>query len=287
MKASTLILFSLTLATGLAAGAAQEGSFDKTLTVSGPVDLDVKTESGGITVTRGSSGSVQIHAILKAEHGWFGSDNGSDVEQRMQELEHHPPVEQNGNRVRAGYVQGRDLLKGISMRLEIQTPSDTQLRARAESGGIRVQGVRGPVDCKTESGGIQIHDVAAEVHAMAESGGLHIGNIKGSVFARADSGGIEATEVAGEIDAETQSGSIRIGQTTAAPIRAKAESGGVTVKLAPGSGYDVSAQTESGPIYVPEMTVSSAYSPHHIEGKVRGGGPLVKVHAESGSVRID
>jgi Putative adhesin len=284
MKATTLFLAALALSTGVVAHAAEEGSFDKSLSISGPVDLDVKTESGGITISQGSSGSLRIHAILKAEHGWFGSDN---VEERMRELERNPPVEQNGNKVRVGYVQGRDLLKGISMRLEIETPRDTQLRARAESGGIHVQGVRGPVDVKTESGGIEIHDIEADVHAAAESGGLHIRNIKGPVFARAESGGIEALEVAGALDVETQSGSVRLSQTVAAAIHAKAESGGVTVKLAPGAGYDVSAGTESGRITIPEMTVSSAFSKHHVEGKVRGGGPMVKIHAESGSVGIE
>ena len=52
-----------------------DGSFDRSLTVSGPVDLDVQTDSGGITVTAGSSGFVRIHAILKAQHGWFSSND--------------------------------------------------------------------------------------------------------------------------------------------------------------------------------------------------------------------
>jgi DUF4097 and DUF4098 domain-containing protein YvlB len=281
MYATSLIFLSFALASGLAA---QEGSFDKTLVVSGPVNLDIKTASGGITVTQGLAGSVQIHAILRAEHGWFGSDH---LEERMKELERHPPVEQNGNHVRVGYVQGRDLLRGISMRLEIRTPSDSQIQARAESGGIRVDGVRGPVECKTESGGIEIRDVAADVRAAAESGGVHIRNIKGSVSARAESGGIEAMEVAGRIDVETQSGSIRLDQTTAAPINARAASGGVTVKLAPASGYDISAETASGRISVPAMLVQGAYSPHHVDGKIGNGGPLVRIRAASGSVRID
>jgi hypothetical protein len=284
MKSISLILFSFTVAAGLMAAGTEDGSFDKTLTVSGPVNLDVKTEAGGLAVTRGSSGSVHIHAILKAEHGWFGSDN---LEARLRELERNPPVEQNGNRVRIGYVRDPNLLKGISMRFEIQTPAETQVRALAESGGIRVQGVRGPVDCKTESGGIEVHDIEADVHAVAESGGLHIGSVEGQVFARAESGGIEAMQVAGGIDAETQSGGIHLAQTKAAPIVAKAESGGVTVKLNPDTGYDISVQTESGRISVPQMTANSAYSKHHVEGKVRNGGPLVKIYAESGGVQIN
>lgn len=263
---------------------AQDGSFDRSLSVSGNVDLDVVTDAGGITVTQGGSGSVQVHAILKAQHGWFDS---SDVEQHIRELERNPPIEQNGNRIRIGYVTRRELLRNISIRYEIQTPRETTLRARADSGGIRVEGVQGPADCHTDSGGIEVRDVGGEVHATADSGGIHIANVKGATYARVDSGGIEANDVAGSIDAETDSGGIQLSQTNAAPIRAKADSGGVTVRLASNAGYDINVESESGHISVPEITTHGDISHHHIEGKVRGGGPTVNVHVDSGNVSID
>jgi len=265
--------------------AAEDGSFEKSLPVSGMVDLDVKTDSGGITITQGAAGTVRIHAILKAEHGWFGTADG-DVQSRIRELEQHPPVEQSGNRVRVGYAENR-LLRGISMRLEIETPASTELHAHADSGGIRVAGVQGPVDCKTDSGGIEINDVSAAVHAAADSGGIHIRNVKGALYAHVDSGGIEATGIAGSIDAQSDSGRVRLEQTVAAEIHAKVESGGVSVRLARGAGYDISAQTDSGGISVPQMTARNEFSHHHVEGKVSGGGPLVKVQADSGSVTIE
>src|SRR5271168_5555720 len=107
----------VTLFAGAITMAAQaEGSFDKAVTVSGPVELDVKTDSGGITVVRGTSGTVRVHAILKGQHNWYG---GGDVEGRIRELERNPPVEKTGSQVRIGYVRDGDLLKGVSMRLEI------------------------------------------------------------------------------------------------------------------------------------------------------------------------
>ncbi len=263
---------------------AQEGSFDRSLSVSGNVDLDVVTDSGGITVTQGASGTVHVHAILKAEHGWFESGN---VEEQIRELERNPPVEQNGNRIRIGYVSRRDLLRHISMRFEIQTPRETTLRARADSGGIRVEGIQGPADCHTDSGGIEVRDVGGEVHATADSGGIRIANVKGATYARVDSGGIEANDVAGLIDAETDSGGIHLSQTSAAPIRAKADSGGVSVRLASNAGYDINVESESGHISVPDITTHGEISHHHIEGKVRGGGPTVNVHVDSGNVSID
>ncbi|HEY7307021.1 MAG TPA: DUF4097 family beta strand repeat-containing protein [Bryobacteraceae bacterium] len=283
MRAFALAFTSFLLAAGVTA-AEEQGSFDKSLSVSGPVDLDVTTDSGGITITAGPSGTVRVHAILKGQQGWFGS---GDVASRIRELERNPPVEQTGNRVRIGYVHDRELLKGISMRLEIQTPADTQVRARADSGGIRVEDVRGPADCHTDSGGITIRNVGSETRAAADSGSIHLNNIKGPVSAHVDSGGIEAIDVAGSIEAEADSGGIRIAQTSAAPIHARADSGGVQVRLAPGAGYDLSLESESGNISVPEMTIKSGFSKHHVEGKVHNGGPLVSVHVDSGGVAVE
>lgn len=284
MKSFTLTVISFLLAAGLVAAADEQGSFDKSLTVSQPVDLDVTTDSGGITVTSGSSGVVHVHAILKGQHGWF---NSSDVEARIRELERNPPVEQTGNHIRIGYVHDRDLLKGVSMHLEIETPSDSQVRARADSGGIHVEGIRGPADCHTDSGGIEIRNIGSEVRAAADSGGIHLSNIDGPVSVHVDSGGIEVKDASGRIEAQADSGGIHLSQTRPAPIHAKADSGGVTVKLAPGAGYQISAESDSGSISVPEMTLNSSFSKHHVEGKVGNGGPLVSIRVSSGNITIE
>jgi putative adhesin len=284
MRSGGVVLLSITLACQIAGAAQADGSFDRSLTVSGPVDLDVETDSGGIGVRASRSGFLHVHAILKAQHGWFES---SDVISRIRQLERNPPLEQTGNHIRIGYVQNRDLLKGISMHLEIDAPPDTQVGARADSGRIRIEGIRGPADCHTDSGGIEIYDIGSDVRAAADSGGIHLKHITGSAFAHVDSGGIDATEVAGTIDAQADSGGIRLGQTTPAPIRARADSGGVTVTLASSGGYDISAESGSGNVSVPEMTTQGTFTPHHVEGKVRNGGPLVSIRVDSGNVNVE
>jgi Putative adhesin len=260
-----------------------ESSFDRSLSVSGPVELEVQTDSGGIKIVPGHSGSVHVHAILKAQNGWFGA---GDVERRIQELVRNPPIEQNGNRVRIGYAE-HNLLRNISMRLEIETPTETKVSAHADSGGIRVSGVHGRVDCKTDSGGVDIADVPAEVHAAADSGGVHIRNVRGAVYAHVDSGGISAENISGPVEAHADSGHIQISQTTAAPVNAKADSGGISVALAHGAGYDISAESGSGGIAVRELNASTQITKHHVEGKVNGGGPLVSVQVDSGGISIE
>jgi hypothetical protein len=260
-----------------------QGSFERTLSVSGPVDLDASTDSGGIVVTQGAGGSVKVRAILKAQRNPLAGD----AESRIRELERNPPIEQTGNRIRVGYVKDPKMLRGISMRLEIETPAETRLRAQADSGGVRVEGIQGPVECRTDSGGIEVNRIGADVRATADSGGIRVHNIQGPFTAHADSGGIEATGIAGAIDVSTDSGGIRLEQTKPATIRATADSGGANVRLAPSAGYDLNVSSDSGRISVPEMVVRGSFSRHRAEGKIRGGGPLVTISVDSGNVVVE
>jgi hypothetical protein len=281
MKTAAALLFA-TIATF---AAENERTFDRTLSVSGPVNLDVVTDSGGIVVTPGSAGTVHVHGILKPSNSFsFGSSN---VSEHIRKLAENPPVQQTGNGVRAGYVTDQSLLKGVSLRFEITVPPETEVRARADSGGVEIKGIKGPVDCKTDSGGIHVADIGSDVRAGADSGGIHIRGVKGMVHARADSGGIEALDIAGLIEAQTDSGGIRVSQTTAAPVKIRADSGGADVRLAPSGGYDIRANCESGRVVVPELATKGPISRNHAEGRLRGGGALVDIKVDSGNVHIE
>jgi hypothetical protein len=271
---------------GSLAFAATEGHWERTLNVSGPLNLELQTDSGGIVVNAGAAGTLQVRAILKANSNWMAGTT-SDIEARIRRIEQNPPIEQNGNTVRVGRLTDRSLLKGISMRLEVTAPAETKLYARTDSGGIRAEGIKGPVDAKTDSGGIHAVRIGGEVRAEADSGGIHISGAQGSVWARVDSGGVEAMDVAGSVDAQTDSGGVRIAQTKAAAIRARTDSGGVHVKLASGAGYDIHAEGDSAHVSVPQLDGGSSVTKHSARGRIRGGGPLVDVKANSGTVTIE
>jgi DUF4097 and DUF4098 domain-containing protein YvlB len=273
-------LFAISL--GLCHAQRAEGSFERILSVTGFVDLDLTTDAGGIHVTSGPPGTVRIRGILKAGDNWF---TRGDVERRIRELEAHPPIEQNGNSVRVA-VRSRSLLRDISMRLEVEAPRDSRLRARTDSGGIDVRGIKGPLECHTDSGGIHASEIDGEVRATADSGGVHVRRVNGPVYARADSGGIEALEIAGSVDAGVDSGGVRVSQTTPALIKARTDSGGADITLARAGGYDIRAHAGSGGITAREVTVSGIISRHDVNGKLRGGGPLVDIQADSGHIDI-
>src|SRR3984893_1529207 len=103
-----------------------QGQFEKTFQVSGPVNLEVQTRSGDITVRTGPAGAVSIRGkIYVGDHWLFGSRH-TDVS----DIEQHPPLRQDGNSIRIDYVNVRD----ISVDYEITVPEDTTIRTHSGSG---------------------------------------------------------------------------------------------------------------------------------------------------------
>ena len=71
-----------------------DGSFQRTLNVSGPVELDVSTGSGRIEIHAGTSGRVEVHGRIRAYDRLFGT---RDVGRLIRDIESDPPIEQSGN----------------------------------------------------------------------------------------------------------------------------------------------------------------------------------------------
>jgi len=222
------------------------GSFDRTLSVNGPVDLTVETNSGGITVRPGDGNTVRIHAVISA-NDWT---DGGDAAQQARDVESNPPIRQSGNSIRIEHLtesRGRQL----SITYEISAPTKTHLSASTGSGGVHVSGLEDAVRARTGSGGVELD------------------SIKGSIDANTGSGSIRANNVSGGMTGRTGSG-------------------GITIGLLASGGFDVRARTGSGQVHVdPPMTVQgNLTSGHEVEGKIRGGGPLLDLATGSGGVRI-
>ena len=156
--------------------------------------------------------------------------------------------------------------------------------AQNDSGGIRVVDSGGHVTSQTSSGRIEISDTAGAIRATTHSGSIIIHDASGSVFARNNSGSIEAEEIAGGIDAQTGSGAIRLSQTKPAPIRARADSGNIRVRLASGAGYAIVAHSDRGKILIPEMKVQEK---HQVDRRIGAGGPFVNLSTDSSNISID
>jgi hypothetical protein len=281
-----------------------QGSFEKTLTVSGPVNLEVLTHSGDVTVRAGSSGSVLIRGKIFVGNRWLGSNREADVH----EIEQHPPIRQEGNNIHVDYIDSS--MKNISVDYEISVPVDTVLVTRTGSGDQVIEGTHGNVETETGSGDLKLANLTGEIRLQTGSGNIRAREIAGSVKGGTGSGDIEIEETAaGDIDLHTGSGNITArgvqgrfrGEAGSGDITAEGKqsgpweihtgSGTVRVNLPANAAFDADVSTSSGSIDVGspiEMTVQGRVDDTHkqIHGKVHGGGPLLKVRTGSGDIHI-
>jgi len=286
----------------LAGFASVIGTFDRSFQVSGPVDLEVLTRSGDITVRAGSSGSVSIHAKIHSGNSWFSGDQKPEV----QELQNNPPIRQNGNNIRIDYVN----LRNISVDYEITVPEDTTVRAHTGSGDQTVEGVRGNADLESGSGDLRLARLTGDLHFQTGSGNVRGHQISGPARGKAGSGDIEIEEVgSGDVDIRTGSGNITVhgvnggfrAEAGSGDIRGdgtpknmwslRTGSGNVTLRVPSDLAFDVDVSTSSGSVTMGHPVTTTIQgrvqeSRKSIVGKVRGGGPTISVHTGSGDIHV-
>jgi putative adhesin len=280
-----------------------QGTFEKTLQVNGPVDLEVLTHSGDVTVRAGSSGSVFIRGKIYVGDHWLAGNRQDDVHA----IEQNPPIRQQGNSIHIDYVNYRN----ISIDYEITVPAETVVRTRSGSGDQVIEGTRGNVDVQTGSGDVKLANLSGEVHLQTGSGDVRARSINGSVTGRTGSGDVEIEQTGkGDVDVHTGSGNINArgvngtfrGEAGSGDITAEGTqtgtwdirtgSGTVRLKLPSDAAFDADISSSSGSVdlgHPVEMTVQGRLggSRKSVQGKVHGGGPLLRVRTGSGDIHID
>jgi hypothetical protein len=301
---------------------AAEGHFARTLQVTGPVELDVQTGSGTISVRTGDNSTVRVSGTIRTSDSWF---NGDDAEKKVRYLEANPPIEQHGDVVKVGHIEDESLQRNISISYEVVVPAATRLRSSSGSGDQDVSGLNGPVEASSGSGSLKLANIGDTVRASTGSGHIAVEAVKGTVRASTGSGEILATGVAGGLHASTGSGNVTLRQTAPGEVqvntgsgtvqlegvhgtvhastasgnirvdgegqgswRLSTASGNVSVRLPSQQGFTLHAQTVSGSIHTArEMTVQGTLGRHELEGKVGGGGFLLDVSTVSGNISVD
>jgi hypothetical protein len=302
-----------------AAAQTAEGSFERTLKVTGPVELNVRTGSGRIRVIASVGDTVKIAARLRADNSWFSGDASA----RIRQIEKNPPVEQAGNTLQLGRFADENLAKDISISYDVTVPARATVNARTGSGSIDIGDLSGPVDANTGSGSITVGRVAGPVTASTGSGSIVVTGA-GSLNARTGSGSIRGSAVAGALTASSGSGSVHVAQSGKGDVNVSSSSGevevtgvdgaarvsassgsvvvegrpsaawdihsssgGVTVRIPSDAAFDLDARVSSGRIETTHaITMSGTIDKQRLQGKVQGGGPLVNIRTSSGGIRI-
>lgn len=311
------------LACALSAGAplawaAENGNFDRTLTVTGAVHLEVTNGSGNVQITGGSPGQVRIHGDVRLSNWLWGSKD------TLSEIIAHPPIEQSGNVIRIGAEHDRDTMRNVTISYTIEVPEQTEVESAVGSGNQSVRKIRGPAKLTTGSGNLfaeSIHDdalltsgsgsirtseVGGEVRATSGSGTVDLAGVHGDIRTTTGSGTITIAQPSGRVTAKTGSGSINI-RGASNSLSARTGSGSLTIdgnppansfwELSTSSGnvnlgvpsnanFRLNASVRGGAINTQIPIVIEEQSRHELRARVGNGGARIEVRSNSGSINI-
>ena len=299
----TAAVLAAALACGMPAFASVAGTFDRSFQVTGPVDLEVLSRSGDITIRSGAAGSVSVHGKIHVGNSWFGGDHQADV----QAVQNNPPIRQNGNSIRIDYVN----INNVSIDYEITVPESTAVRAHTGSGDQNVEGLKGSIDLESGSGDMKVARLTGDMHFQTGSGNVRGHDLSGPIRARASSGDLDLEETGeGDVEFRTGSGNITVkginggfhAEAGSGDIKASGSpknlwsartgSGNVTLQIPSDAAFDVDLSSNSGTVTTNHAVTTTVQgrvqeSRKSVIGKVRRGGPTISVHTGSGNIHVE
>jgi hypothetical protein len=294
-------------------------SFDRTLKVDGPVRLDISAGSGKIVVRGGAPGVVHIHGEVRGGGFSLGGES-----RRAEEIAANPPIEQSGNSIRIGRRFGEPLFSWVSISYTVETPADTELRAKNGSGGIEMSGLKEPATLASGSGRVEVENAGDDLTLTVGSGGVRASHVAGKVSfecgsgtvalddvreeirGTAGSGNIQVDRARGRVNVRTGSGEIRVNGSTQ-DLRAGTGSGNVEVSGNPApdsfwdlgtssgrieltvpssAGFSLTARTRSGSVQAQLPIMIEEQSRRLLRARVGDGKAHVNLQTSSGNIRI-
>jgi hypothetical protein len=303
-KTLALSALLLTGCTNALAGKSK-GSFEQTLAIDTPIQLDVRTGSGSITIQNGQAGRIEIVGTIVVWRDLFRRST-EEAEEMIRLFEADPPVEYSDGRLRVGHIKDRQFRNNVSVSYKITVPFETQVKSHTGSGSQEIIGIRGPAEVSTGSGDLTLTDIGGAVEARSGSGSIRadgiggdfkantgsgsvrlIQNAPGNVVASSGSGNIELSGIDGALRADTGSGRIKVEGKQDGPWELDTGSGSIQIRLPEDASFELDAVSHSGDIDINHpITVQGKITEDRLRGHVRGGDSLLHVRTGSGDIRI-
>jgi hypothetical protein len=277
------------------------------------VDFDIATPRATAAVNAetggGSIGVNNIAGTVAAETG------GGSIQ--LDEIGGPATASSGGGTIELGNMGGDVSVETGGGAIRIKSAGGS-VAASSGGGSIEVISARRAVSAETGGGSIRVQKCGAEVKMQSGGGSLEVGEAGGAVTAETGGGSIRVWSAQGKVSAGSGGGSIHLTGLTRG-VSVETGAGGIIVEFASGATLTESAlETNSGDVtvYLPanvgvtvrgaiesgsrnslrsdfsELRVvsegSDEYGPHEVlvEGKLNGGGPVLKIRTSTGKIEL-
>jgi hypothetical protein len=234
----------------------------------GPVELDLGTGGGGVTVRLVDEPGVHVEVRHDPGAGspwaqgvtslmsWVSTQFGSQLGQFGETVPAGSSVEAEAVRqTRVDFTAGRlvirtpkDIqLRNVPILVSVQAPVGSHVEARTGTGDVTVNGGAGRLNLHTGSGRISADQAEGTVHVDTGSGTVRLGPMAAGLRAKTGSGDVEITAIGAASTVVTGSGDVWLG-AVAGDVLARTGSGRVTIANA--AAGELELHTGSGAIHV-------------------------------------
>jgi DUF4097 and DUF4098 domain-containing protein YvlB len=272
------------------------------LQVPARLNLDLKTQCGGISVERldgqlraiSAGGDIRAGDITGPVHVETagGSIELGNISQRLE-------ARTAGGHIYTGDVKG-DAILSTSGGDIMAGMVDGTVRAETAGGNIVLRSASGPVIARTAGGQIQLGQCGASVRAETQGGSIHLDGARGRVDASTGGGSIALLQLMNAVRAETGTGrilaQIEATRSTFAASRLVSSAGDVQVYLPPDLPVTIEAAINeaTGHRITSDFPLKTIHAPgDYVDGSsirgygsLEGGGPPLDLRTALGNIEI-
>jgi DUF4097 and DUF4098 domain-containing protein YvlB len=199
----------------------------ETFPASGPLRLDLSIPAGEIEVEAASV----TEAVVELE---TVSGNEAAVEDAQVEL--------RGDELTVKVKRSK-----AEVRLRVQAPEGSALRAKTASGDLRSRGRLGAAEVKSASGDVAL-ELVESLDAKVASGDVEVGRVDGEARVDNASGDVELGEAGGSVKVRTASGDQQVRSVAEGRVELTSASGDILVGIKQGSRVYIDARSMSGEV---------------------------------------
>jgi DUF4097 and DUF4098 domain-containing protein YvlB len=263
---------------------------EKSFTVEGRPQIELKNVDGRTRISGGSETGVRVRAVREVRR----ASNAEEARRAAERVEVR--IEQFGNRisVEARYPN-RNFSFGfgpsVLVHFEVYMPTGGDVTAKNVDGPLDIDGVEGNLELATVDGGLKATRCAGRIQAESVDGEVRLYQVKGDVSAHTVDGDLAIDGTLEALAAKSTDGSIEVraqpGSQVSREWSIQTTDGDITLGVPEGLAADVEINTSDGRIKVDHpLTVGGSISERRLEGKLYGGGRLLRLRSSDGNVSI-
>jgi DUF4097 and DUF4098 domain-containing protein YvlB len=179
------------------------------------------------------------------------------------------------------------------VKVELQVPRKVALTLRTADGSVDAEALSGKLDIETADGSLRGADLSGDVRLHTLDGSIRVTGLGGNIDARTADGSVNIDGRFDRLDATSADGSIHVdarnGSKVATPWNLRTQDGSIRLAIPSGLAADVLARSDDGSVSSNlDLAIERRTDDgHSLRGKLNGGGPLVSLQTNDGSIRID